>query len=78
MWTDAEIDHGSTSIYRRRRAIRYLGFDQVLFVFIVLCLAVKSVLIRMNGSNSYGEHIEKGLFRYDESFKFLFVFDSTF
>lgn len=36
MWTDAEIDHWSTSVYRRRRAIRYLSFDEVLFVFVVL------------------------------------------
>jgi hypothetical protein len=36
MRADTEIDHGATSVHRRRRSIRYLRCDEVLFVFIVL------------------------------------------
>jgi hypothetical protein len=57
MRADAEIDHRTTPVYRRGRAIRNLRLDKVLFVLIVLYIR-RTSQNKVSG-NTHGKIISK-------------------
>lgn len=57
MRSNAQIDHWPTSIHGGGRAVRYLGFDKILFILVVLRKLVRSGP-KYENEEVYVEHLQ--------------------